>query len=474
MVHVAQEMERRGLDAAAADRRRHHEPRAHRGEDRAPRTAAARCTCSTPRARSAWWRALLDAEQRAELDAENRARAGAHPRRAPAEGGAAARPAAGGERRAARARAGDASDVAAPAFLGRQRARRGPARRARALHRLALLLHRLGAAGTLPRGPRRSDLRRGGARALRRRPRAARAHRRASSCCARAASTASGRRRATATTSCSTRRARTRGARALPHAAPAGAARGTTSRTSASPTSSRRAGAACRDYVGAFAVTAGPRRRRAGRARSSAEHDDYHAIMVKALADRLAEAFAEWLHERARREWVRAATSGSQRDDLAARALPRHPAGLRLPGLPGPHREGEAVRAARRRRVGHHAHRALRDAAGGQRERHLPRRIPTARYFAVGPHRARPGRGLRAPEGACRWTRSSAGWRRTWATIRRRPAPPRPERRATTRRPARGRSRAPARRRCPRSRARGTSPRSGVPPAGAGSSGAPR
>ena len=38
-------------------------------------------------------------------------------------------------------------------------------------------------------------------------------------------------------------------------------------------------------------------------ARFEAEHDDYSAIMVKALADRLAEAFAEWLHERARREW---------------------------------------------------------------------------------------------------------------------------------------------------------------------------
>jgi 5-methyltetrahydrofolate--homocysteine methyltransferase len=34
-----------------------------------------------------------------------------------------------------------------------------------------------------------------------------------------------------------------------------------------------------------------------------AELDDYRAIIVKALADRLAEAFAEWLHERARREW---------------------------------------------------------------------------------------------------------------------------------------------------------------------------
>src|SRR5262249_40819743 len=35
----------------------------------------------------------------------------------------------------------------------------------------------------------------------------------------------------------------------------------------------------------------------------AAVHDDYRAIMVKALADRLAEAFAEYLHLRARREW---------------------------------------------------------------------------------------------------------------------------------------------------------------------------
>mgnify|MGYP001820579694 FL=1 len=33
------------------------------------------------------------------------------------------------------------------------------------------------------------------------------------------------------------------------------------------------------------------------------DHDDYNSIMVKALADRLAEAFAELLHERARRDW---------------------------------------------------------------------------------------------------------------------------------------------------------------------------
>jgi 5-methyltetrahydrofolate--homocysteine methyltransferase len=55
------------------------------------------------------------------------------------------------------------------------------------------------------------------------------------------------------------------------------------------------------DHIGAFAVTVHGADELA--ARYQAEHDDYKAIMVKALADRLAEAFAEYLHERARREW---------------------------------------------------------------------------------------------------------------------------------------------------------------------------
>jgi 5-methyltetrahydrofolate--homocysteine methyltransferase len=56
------------------------------------------------------------------------------------------------------------------------------------------------------------------------------------------------------------------------------------------------------DWVGAFAVTAG-----LGIEKKLAEferaHDDYSAIMLKSLADRLAEAFAEHLHERVRREY---------------------------------------------------------------------------------------------------------------------------------------------------------------------------
>ena len=61
-------------------------------------------------------------------------------------------------------------------------------------------------------------------------------------------------------------------------------------------------GSGVRDWVGAFAVTAGLGLD-ALVAEFAAAHDDYHAIVAKALADRLAEALAEWLHERARREW---------------------------------------------------------------------------------------------------------------------------------------------------------------------------
>ncbi|HEX9869085.1 MAG TPA: methionine synthase, partial [Candidatus Tectomicrobia bacterium] len=56
------------------------------------------------------------------------------------------------------------------------------------------------------------------------------------------------------------------------------------------------------DYLGGFAVTAGLGADDLVR-RFEQEHDDYNAIMVKALADRLAEACAEYLHQRVRREW---------------------------------------------------------------------------------------------------------------------------------------------------------------------------
>ncbi|MGK4003031.1 methionine synthase [Sorangium sp. So ce1036] len=56
------------------------------------------------------------------------------------------------------------------------------------------------------------------------------------------------------------------------------------------------------DHVGAFAVTAGLGLDEVVRAYEK-DNDDYSAIIAKALADRLAEAFAELLHERARKDW---------------------------------------------------------------------------------------------------------------------------------------------------------------------------
>jgi 5-methyltetrahydrofolate--homocysteine methyltransferase len=69
------------------------------------------------------------------------------------------------------------------------------------------------------------------------------------------------------------------------------------------------------DHVGAFAVSIHGADELA--ARYEAEGDDYRAIMVKALADRLAEAFAEYLHEQARRQWYEPAEQLSN-DDLVA------------------------------------------------------------------------------------------------------------------------------------------------------------
>jgi 5-methyltetrahydrofolate--homocysteine methyltransferase len=70
------------------------------------------------------------------------------------------------------------------------------------------------------------------------------------------------------------------------------------------------------DHVGLFAVTAGIRAEEAAR-RFEEEHDDYNAIMVKALADRLAEAFAEHMHERVRKElWGYAADEALGSDAL--------------------------------------------------------------------------------------------------------------------------------------------------------------
>ncbi|RTL81186.1 MAG: methionine synthase [Hyphomicrobiales bacterium] len=85
------------------------------------------------------------------------------------------------------------------------------------------------------------------------------------------------------------------------------------------------------DYVGAFVVTAGAEEEKIS-ARFARANDDYGSIMVKALADRIAEAFAERMHERVRREfWGHAKEESFSPQELAAEPY----AGIRpAPGYP--------------------------------------------------------------------------------------------------------------------------------------------
>ncbi len=72
------------------------------------------------------------------------------------------------------------------------------------------------------------------------------------------------------------------------------------------------------DFIGAFVCTAGLGIDEKLR-EFEADHDDYHAIMLKALADRLAEALAEWLHQQVRREyWGYAPDEALSNDQLIA------------------------------------------------------------------------------------------------------------------------------------------------------------
>ena len=189
----------------------------------------------------------------------------------------------------------------------------------------------------------------------------------AASCSGRAASMASGPPTATATTSCSISRSRStvpvhgrqspvagrRGLKSL--GSPCCGSRKslpTTSPIGRSPTSwrpSRPASSTTSARLPSRPDTASTTLVQ----RFEAEHDDYSAIIVKALADRLAEAFAEYLHAQARRDWGFVATRRLSNDDLDRREVPRHPAGLRLSCVSGSQRETAAVRSARgARRLG--------------------------------------------------------------------------------------------------------------------------
>ena len=163
------------------------------------------------------------------------------------------------------------------------------------------------------------------------------------------------------------------------------------------------------DYLGAFAVTAGFGADELVQ-QFKTDHDDYNAIMVEALADRLAEAFAELLHERARRDWGYGRDENLSKDDLIDEKYRGIRPAAGYPSCPD-HTEKATlwtlldVEDADR----HHADRELRDVAGGVGERPVlrPSRGPLLRRR---PDHARPGRGLRPPQGhAARGGRALAG-----------------------------------------------------------------
>ncbi len=85
------------------------------------------------------------------------------------------------------------------------------------------------------------------------------------------------------------------------------------------------------DWIGAFVVTSGLGIE-AHLRRFEEDHDDYQSILLKALADRLAEAFAEYLHEKVRKEiWAYDPAESLSNDELIAESYK----GIRpAPGYP--------------------------------------------------------------------------------------------------------------------------------------------
>ncbi len=127
-------------------------------------------------------------------------------------------------------------------------------------------------------------------------------------------------------------------------------------------------------------------------------HDDYSSILLKALADRLAEAFAERLHERVRREfWGYAADETLPNDALidekyrGIRPAPGYPA------CPSTAKKARCSTCSTRKEHRHQPHRQLRDVPGGGRIGlvFLASRQPV---FRGRPREQGTGRGLRAAQ----------------------------------------------------------------------------
>ena len=230
---------------------------------------------------------------------------GRHPRRvrdgAPRTGRAAGEGATADPGRGARQPPADrlVRGRAAAALLPRRRERFDdhPLADLRRVHRLDAVLRDVGAARRLPGHPRRSASRDRGAGPPSRRARAARPDRpRATADGERGRRVLAGEHRRADDIVVWSDAAAERAARDVPDTPPADGQAGRPAERR--PGRLRRAGRdrACADFIGAFAVTPVTASTRSSPSFEAA-NDDYSAILAKALADRLAEAFAERLHE---------------------------------------------------------------------------------------------------------------------------------------------------------------------------------
>ena len=299
MVHVAREMERQGfklplLIGGATTSRAHTAVKIapHYSEPVVHVLDASRAVPVTTSLLSDEGKPAFVAQHRAEYEALRKAHA------APRQTGRLARDRARqahsdrvARRRPARAR-----------VHRRARARQLSSGDAARVHRLVAVLPHLGAEGRLPAHPRARGARRAGAPDLRRSQRAARSHHREEpDHRARRLRLLSRQRRGRRRRALHRRHTRQK----CSSDSTSSASRRTgkaASRAGRSPTSSRRRRPGCPITSARFAVTSGIGLKELCD-RFRAENDDYNAIMAEAIADRLAEAFAECLHKRVRDEW---------------------------------------------------------------------------------------------------------------------------------------------------------------------------
>ncbi len=147
------------------------------------------------------------------------------------------------------------------------------------------------------------------------------------------------------------------------------------------------------DYLGGFAVTAGLGADELAKSFSDA-HDDYNAILTKALADRLAEAFAEYLHQQARIAWGFGAEEKLSHEELIRERYRGIRPAAGYPASPD-HTEKRTLFQLLQpeRNAGDHADGIIRHASGRERQRALL--CPSGgKVLRRRQDRARPGAGI--------------------------------------------------------------------------------